>query len=195
MKTPPYEGNRNQQHSLGQPQGLAVEQFFYFFLSLRKHEIRRTIDQLRARFPGDDDYTLAERLVKAKLGLSILGGGLMQAPSLIPGLGRVLTLTGIASGGALLSRLHLYLILEIACLFGEDIDDSARVPEMLAVVAATGLGAASPALLQCLELDPRYSLPAGALGMGALTALIGQSAIRFYGGARPRQVPLASSAG
>ena len=74
------------------------------------------------------------------------------------------------------------MILEIALVYGRDIDDSARVPEMSAVVAATGLGAAAPPLLvQALEINPLYALPLGALSTTAVTQLIGHSAIHFFG--------------
>jgi hypothetical protein len=46
---------------------------------------------------------------------------------------------GFVGGTAAITRMHLYLILEIALLYGMDIDDEARVPEMIAVVAATSL--------------------------------------------------------
>ena len=76
--------------------------------------------------------------------------------------------------------MHLYLILEIALVFGKDIDDQARVPEMAAVVAATGLAAAAPLLVHTFDLHPFYTLSAGTLSAAATARLIGESAIRFY---------------
>ena len=76
--------------------------------------------------------------------------------------------------------MHLYLILEIALLYGKDIDDTARVSEMLAVVAATGLAAGAPWLLQVIELNPLYSLPAAGLTTSGVAQLIGEQAIRLY---------------
>jgi len=70
--------------------------------------------------------------------------------------------------------------LEIALAFGKDIDDRARVPEMAAVVAATGLGSATPFLFRSFGLTPIYSIPFGALSTAAVTQLIGRSAIAFY---------------
>jgi hypothetical protein len=167
--------------SVGRPQSLAVEEFFYFYLRLRKNEVRRKVRELQLRYPDDDPAALARRLTNAKLGLAALGGGLLRAPLLYPGLGQALKLTGVVSAGALLTRMHLYLILEIALAHGEDIDDLARVPELAAVVALTGLGAAAPSLLNVYNLNPLYALPAGVLSMGAVTKLIGTAATGFYG--------------
>jgi uncharacterized protein (DUF697 family) len=162
-------------------QGLATEEFFYFFLRLRKGEIRREIQVLRERYPDETPEQLAQRVIAAKTGLSLVGGALLYAPALFPGAGQAIQLLGVVGATSVLTRMHLYLILEIAYLFGRDIDDSTRVPEMLAVVAATGLGAAAPMLVQSLGLAPIYALPAGALSCAAVTQAIGQAAIRYYG--------------
>jgi uncharacterized protein (DUF697 family) len=163
-----------------QLQGLATEEFFYFFLRLRKSEIRRSVQTLRDRYPDEPPEALARRLIAAKTGLSLLGGALLYAPALVPGAGQAIQLLGLVGATSMLTRMHLYLILEIAHLYGRDIDDSARVPEMLAVVAATGLGAAAPMLVKTLGLAPLYSVPAGALSCGAVTQTIGYAAIRYY---------------
>lgn len=161
-------------------QSLVVEEFFYFFLRLRKNEIRRVAQLTAARYPADEPARNARRLINSKNSLTLLGGALLSAPLLLPGLGQALKLSGVVGAGSLLTRVHLYLILEIAHLFGEDIDDIARVPEMLAVVAATGLGAAAPSLLAAYGMKPVLMIPAGALSMTAVTRLVGASAIRFY---------------
>jgi hypothetical protein len=171
----------NATHSTGRQQYLAVEEFFYFFLRLRKNEVRRTVRELELRWPDDDLDTRARRATNAKLGLSLLGGTLLRAPLLFPGLGQALKLAGVVGAGSMLVRMHLYLIMEVACIYGEDIDDVARVPEMMAVIAATGLGAAAPSLLESFNLAPVYTVPANALSMAAVTKLIGVTAARFYG--------------
>jgi len=161
-------------------QSLLVEEFFYFFLRLRKNEVRRVVQLMQARHPEEDQRQIARRLIESKSHLSLLGGALLNAPLLMPGLGQALKLTGVVGAGSLLTRMHLHLILEIACLFGEDIDDSARVPEMLAVIAATGLGAAAPSVLAAHGMKPMLMMPVGALSMTAITRLVGWSALRFY---------------
>jgi len=161
-------------------QSLLVEEFFYFFLRLRKNEVRRVVQLMQARHPEEDQSQIARRLIESKSHLSLLGGALLNAPLLMPGLGQALKLTGVVGAGSLLTRMHLHLILEIACLFGEDIDDSARVPEMLAVIAATGLGAAAPSVLAAHGMKPMLMMPVGALSMTAITRLVGWSALRFY---------------
>jgi len=161
-------------------QSLLVEEFFYFFLRLRKNEVRRVVQLMQARHPEEDQRQIARRLIESKSHLSLLGGALLNAPLLMPGLGQALKLTGVVGAGSLLTRMHLHLILEIACLFGEDIDDSARVPEMLAVITATGLGAAAPSVLAAHGMKPMLMMPVGALSMTAITRLVGWSALRFY---------------
>jgi hypothetical protein len=164
----------------GRPQTLAIEEFFYFFLRLRKNEVRRVVRVLRERYPDESPRRLARRLVDAKTGLAAIGGGLLYLPQMLPGLGQGLKLMGVVGAGSMLTRMHLYLILEIAAVYGEDIDDTARVMEMVAVVAATGIGAAAPTLVARFNLSPLYWVPAGALSMTLVTRLIGLAATRLY---------------
>ncbi|MBI5248009.1 MAG: hypothetical protein HY912_00820 [Desulfomonile tiedjei] len=70
--------------------------------------------------------------------------------------------------------------MEIALLYEKDIDHQERIPEMITVVAAVGLGASVPFLVSLLELNPWYSLPAAAASATMVTQLIGESAIGFY---------------
>ena len=162
-------------------QSIMTEEFFYFFLRLRKARIRKVVEAIQARFPDETAEQLARRLIVSQTQLSFLGGTLLHLPFLIPGLGQTLKLLGLAGGGVVLTRMHLYLILEIALLYGQDIDDQARVPEMVAVVAATGLAAGAPLLLNALDLNPLLALPAAGLTASTVAQLIGDRAIRFYG--------------
>jgi len=162
-------------------QSLTSDEFFYFFLQLRKGEIRRTVQALEGRYRQDTPGQLAKRLVEAKTQLALLGGTLLNVPLLVPGVGQAMTLFGLVGATSMLTRMHLYLILEIALVYGQDIDDEARVGEMLAVIAATALGsAAPPMLMQALKLNPLYAIPAGALSASAVTQLIGYAAVAFY---------------
>jgi hypothetical protein len=166
--------------SLGRRQSLATEELFYFFLRLRKNEIRRTVRMLEAQFPDDDLRRRARRLVDAKTGLAAAGGALLYLPVLFPAAGQLLKYAGVVGAASMLARMHLYLILEIACVYGHDIDDLARVPEMLAVVAATGAGGTAPQLLARWNPAPWMTVGTGALSMAAVTRLIGLAATRFY---------------
>jgi hypothetical protein len=170
------EDNAPSQHS----QSIVTEEFFYFFLRLRKARIRMVVEAIQARFPDETPEQLARRLIASQTQLSFLGGALLHLPWLIPGLGQTLQLLGLVGGGAALTRMHLYLILEIALVYGKDIDHQDRVPEMAAVVAATALAAGTPLLLNTLDLNPLLALPASGLTAAALAQLIGESAIRFY---------------
>ena len=106
----------------------------------------------------------------------------MNLPTLVPGLGQALKILGVVGGASVLTRMHLYLIMEIALLYGKDIEDQARVPEMVAVVLASGLGAGASFLVQALQLNPLWALPVGGLTAASVAQMIGESAIRFYSG-------------
>ena len=161
-------------------QDILTENFFYFFLRLRKGHVHKVVKTMNARYPDETMEQRARRLISAQTQLSFLGGTLLHLPMLIPGLGQALRLLGFVGGAAALTRMHLYLILEIALLYGRDIDDQARVPEMVSVVAATGLAAGAPLLFQAFEMSPLLALPTGGLTSASVAQLIGESAIRFY---------------
>ena len=172
-------------------QGMMTEDFFYFFLRLRKERIRKTVKACRARYPDETPEGLARQLIASSSALSFMGGTLMHVPMLIPGIGQALKLLGLVGGASALTRMHLYLILEIALVYGKDIDAQERVPEMAAVVAATGLAASAPLLIHVLELNPLYALPTAGLAATAVTQSIGESAIRLYSGGLTQPVPTA----
>jgi hypothetical protein len=163
-------------------QSVLTEEFFYFFLRLRKVRVCKVVEAIQARFPEETPEQLARRLIATQTQLSFLGGAILNLPMLIPGLGLTLKFLGMVSGSACLTRMHLYLILEIALLYGKDIDDRARVPEMVAVVAATGLAAGTPVLMNALDLNPMWSIPAAGLTASAVSQIIGETAIRLYRG-------------
>lgn len=161
-------------------QGITQEQFFYFFLQLRKSEIRRIVQCAQKLYPDESPEQLARRLVNTQCALSLVGGALMHLPQLLPMAGQVLKIAGFAGGASVMSRLHLYLILEIALLYGHDIDHEARVPEMLSVLTASGLAAVVPLLVDALDWHPAVAVPASGLTAAAVTRLVGEGAIRFY---------------
>ncbi len=163
-------------------QSQLTDDFFYFFLRLRKDRIRKVVRTLQERCPGETPEQLARRLLASQRQLSFLGGGLLHLPMLFPGLGAVLQGLGAAGGAAVLTRMHLYLILEIALLFGQDIDDQARVPEMVQVVLATGAALGAPFLMEYYGFNPLLAIPTAALTAAGLAQLIGEYAIRLYQG-------------
>jgi hypothetical protein len=163
-------------------QGLATDQFFYFFLRLRKSEIRRTVQTLRARYPDDSPEQLSRRLIDSHSRVALIAGAFSYLPFMLPWVGGALRLAGVVGTTSMLTRMHLYLILEVALLHGHDIDDEARVPEMAAVVGATGLAAGAPLLLDALESTPLLGLPVSMLSASAMTQVIGETALRLYSG-------------
>ncbi len=161
-------------------QSILADQFFYFFLRLRKARIRKVVEAVNLSYPEETAEQKARRLIEAQTPLSFLGGALMHLPMAVPGLGQVFRFLGFVGGTSVITRMHLYLILEIALLYGMDIDDEARVPEMLAVVAGTGLATGVPLLADVLDINPLFSLPAGGITASAAARIIGEQAIRLY---------------
>ncbi len=170
-------------------QSLAADDFFYFFLRLRKSRVRSVVKRVQQLHPGETPDQLARRLTDSTSQLALLAGGFFQAPLLLPGVGPALKALGLVGGASALTRMHLYLILEIALLYGKDIDDPARVSEMLAVVGATAAASSLPPLaLRALGVVPLVGIPASALSSAAMTRVIGERASALYG-ARGSVVP------
>ena len=167
-------------------QSRLTDDFFYFFLRLRKDRIRKVVADINDRYPEEAVEQRARRLIAAQAQLSLLGGLILDLPTMIPYIGHLVKIVGFVGGTSTLVRMHLYLILEIALLYGKDIDDEARVPEMAAVVAGTGVAVGAPFMADALGLHPLVSMVTG--GVAALTAsrLIGESAIRYY--SQPQEV-------
>jgi hypothetical protein len=178
---------------LASRQSILADQFFYFFLRLRKARIRAVVQAVNSSYPEETAEQKARRLIEAQTPLSFLGGALIHLPMLLPGLGQAFQFLGFVGGTSVITRMHLYLILEIALLYGMDIDDEARVPEMLAVVAATGLAAGVPLLANVLDITPVFSLPAGGITACAAARMIGEEAIRLYSGSAKELTPAPSA--
>lgn len=159
----------------------------YFSLRLRKDRMRQVVADINARFPEEPVEQRARRLIEDQTQLSLLGGLILDLPTMIPVIGPALKVLGFVGGTSALVRMHLYLILEIALLYSLDIEDQARVPEMAAVVAGTGLAVGAPFLTDALGFHPLWSMAAGGLAAVAMSRLIGESAIRYYG--QPQDAP------
>lgn len=168
----------------GKPQSVTTDQFFYFFLRLRKGEIRRVVQRVQALYPDESPEQHARRLIFAQCSLSLVGGAILYLPQILPVAGNVLKMAGFVGGASMIARMNLYLILEIALLFGEDIDDQARVAEMAAVVGASGLSAATPFLVKAMDWHPAAAIPASGLTATVVAKAVGESAIAFYGARR-----------
>lgn len=136
---------------------------------------------MRAQYPDETPEQLARRLVDTKAKLSYLAGTLTHMPMLVPGMGIFLKYLGVVGGASIMMRMHLGLILEIAALYGKDLDDMARVSEMAAVMAAVGLGTATPFAVRVLGFNPLLALPAAALSASVVTHVVGGCAIWLYG--------------
>ncbi len=168
-------------HSSDQLQSQMADEFLYFFLRVRKDRVRKVVTRMRDAYPGESPEQLANRLIESKAMLSSLGGTFTHLHMLVPGLGTAIKFLGFVGGTSLMTRMHLYLILEIALLYGKDIDSRERIPEMMAVVAGIGLGASAPFLVSILELNPWFSIPVAAASANTVTRIIGECAVRLYG--------------
>jgi hypothetical protein len=161
-----------------------VDDLFYFFMRLRKPRIRAVVERVRQLHPDASVEEHARLLIESHAPGALLAGALFQAPLLVPGVSKLLRVLGVAGGASVLTRSHLYLLLELALLYGKDIDDVARVPEMAAVIAATGASVAAPPLvLRAIDLPPTIAIPLAGLSASATTRLIGEIAIKHYSGA------------
>jgi hypothetical protein len=160
--------------------GLSTEKFFYFFMGLRKGEIRKQVKMMQEQYPDDDPQWLARRFVAAQTPLSLLGGALMHVPMLVPAFGTPLKLTGIAMGSSVMIRLNMTLLLQIALLYGYDIDDRARLKEMAVIIAASGLASGTSLLPYLYRLEPRTKAIVGGTSVMAVSELLGEAAIRYY---------------
>lgn len=165
---------------LRKTQGIASDQFFYFYLRLRKGEVRRVAQRVQELYPGETPEQWARRLINAQSSLTFLSGVLIHLPLLFPVTNTLVKFAGLVGGASVLTRLHLYLILEIALLYGKDIDDQARIAEMMAVVAASGITASTPFLLNALDWAPAVAIPTSGLTAAVATRLIGEAAIALY---------------
>ena len=161
---------------------MSVDKLLYFFLGLRKGEIRRRVEALRKRHPDETPQQLSRRVVAAQRPLSLLGGALLELPMLLPAMGPGLKLIGVAGAASTLVRMHMAMILEIALVHGFDIDDRARLKEMAVVLAATGAASGAPALGRARGLRMPQSLVVGTFAVLTVSELIGRSAIAYYGG-------------
>jgi len=170
-------------------QDILHDKFFYFFLRLRKDRIRKVVAAVNNSYPEESAEQKARRLIAAQAPLSFFGGAIMHLPELIPGLGQAVEFLGFVGGTSALTRMHLYLILEIGLLYGKDIDDKARVPEMLSVVAATGLAAGISLLPGFLPVSKFLPLPIGGITAYVAAQMIGEEAIRLYSAPAKDLVP------
>ena len=161
-------------------QGLSVDKLLYFFLGLRKGEIRRRVEKLRARYPNETPPELARRVTAAERPLAMLGAALLELPLLLPAAGLPLKLLGLAGGASSLVRMHMAMVLEIALIYGFDIDDRARLKEMSLVLAATACASGVPILSRARGLGMPGSLLATTVTVSAVSELVGRSAIAYY---------------
>jgi hypothetical protein len=166
-------------------QGMVTDEFLYFFLRLRKGEVRRVVQRVKSLYPDDTPEQLARHLINTQSVLSFVGGAILHLPQLVPVAGNVWKLAGFAGGASVMTRMHLYLILEIALLFDHDIEDKARIPELIGVIAASGASAATPYLVSQLQWNPLAAIPASGVTASLVTQIIGAEAIRIYKDKRP----------
>ena len=161
--------------------GLSAEKFFYFFMGLRKGEIRKQVAMMQERHPNDSPERLAWRFVASQVPLSLVGSALMHVPTVIPALGPALKIVGIATGSSVMIRLNMTLLLQIALLYGHDIDDPARFKELAAIVGASGLASGTSLLPHLLDVPPTYRALLGSASVITVSQMIGEAAILYYG--------------
>ena len=160
---------------------LATEKFFYYCMGLRKGDIRGQVKMMQSRFPNDTPERLARRFIAAQTPLSMLSGALIHVPAVIPVAGPAIRFFGLASGTTLMMVLNMTLVMQIALIFGHDLDDKARIKELFAVIAATGLASSSTAVVpQLASLNPRLRAIVGGGTIMTTSQLMGEAALKYF---------------
>ena len=65
-----------------------TDEFFYFFLRVRKERVRKVVQRLKTQYPDESPEQLARRLIASRSTLSFLGGAILHLPMLLPGIGQ-----------------------------------------------------------------------------------------------------------
>ena len=124
------EDSVDEQKMSDQKLDLATEKFFYYCMGLRKGDMRKQVEMMRGRYPNDT--------------------------AVIPVAGPAFRFLGMASGTTMMMILNMTLVMQIALIFGYDLDDRARVKELAAVIAATAAATSCTAVVpQLASLRPR----------------------------------------
>lgn len=160
---------------------LATEKFFYYCMGLRKGHMLAQVAMMRSRFPDDSPERLARRFIAAQAPLSMVGSALIQLPTVIPVAGPAFRFLGAVSGTTLMMVLNMTLIMQIGLIYGHDLDDRARIKELLAVIIATGLASGSTSLVpQLADLAPRTRAIAGGAVIMTTSRLVGEVALKYF---------------
>lgn len=163
------------------PWSLATEKFFFYYMGLRKGDLRNQVAMMRSRYPDDSPEKLARRFISAQIPLSLVGSSLIHIPTVFPTLGPAFRFMGLASGTTVMMALNMTLVMQIAIIYGNDIDDRARLKELLAVIATTGLSSSSTALIPKLAaLTPGFKALTGSAAIITTSQLIGELAIKYF---------------
>ena len=161
--------------------GIASEKFFYYCMGLRKGDLSKQVALMQSRYPDDSTERLARRFIAAQIPLSLVGSALIHVPAAIPAMGPAFRFLGLASGTTATMILNMTLLMQIALLYGYDLDDRARFKELMAVIAATGISSASTFVLpQLANLAPGIRAIAGGATILTTGQLIGETAIKYF---------------
>ena len=167
---------------------LATEKFFYYCMGLRKGDMSRQVAMMKTRYPNDTPERLARRFIAAQMPLSMVSSALIHLPTVIPVAGPAFRFLGLASGTTLMMILNMTLVMQIALIFGYDLDDRARVKELLAVIATTAAASGITLLVpQLASLRPRLRAVVGSAAIMTAAQLTGEIALKYF---NRRQVAL-----
>ena len=85
-------------------QSRLTDDFFYFFLRLRKDRVRKVVADINQRYPEEALEQRARRLIAAQAQLSLLGGLILDLPTMIPVIGHAMKVLGFVGGTSALVR-------------------------------------------------------------------------------------------
>ena len=79
-------------------QSRLTDDFLYFFLRLRKDRMRKVVADINQRYPEEALEQRARRLIDAQTQLSLLGGLILDLPTMIPVIGHAMKDSGFCGG-------------------------------------------------------------------------------------------------
>jgi hypothetical protein len=78
-------------------QSMVTDEFLYFFLRLRKGEVRRVVQRVKSLYPDDSPEQLARHPVNTQSVPSFVGGSILRLPQRVPELIGVIAACGVTA--------------------------------------------------------------------------------------------------
>jgi len=103
------------------------------FSRLDKEKIAESVRRLIEKHPGEDEQKLVKRLISRSSRLSGAVGIVGSIPALLPGPGLAISVIGMVPEEMYLIRRKCTMLLQIACIYGFDLEAEERLYEIIAL--------------------------------------------------------------